>query len=75
MWAEGWAKVSEPKEKGGCYWQTCGAPDEAFDLAAWGRGRGECWDECGLSLQGSLERWSWENCSGRSCHLEVKKTK
>lgn len=68
-------KVCEPKEKGGCYPQTCGAPVEAFDLAVWGQGRGECWDECGLSLQGSLERWSWESYSGRSFQLEVKRTK
>lgn len=75
MVAGGWVKVCEPKEKGECYQQTCGGPDEAFDLAVWGRGRGECLDECGLSLQGNLERWSWESYSGRSCHLEVKRTK
>lgn len=48
-------KVCEPKEKGECYLQTCGAPDEAFDLATLGQGHGEYWDECDLNLQGSLE--------------------
>lgn len=68
-------KVCEPKEREECYRLTCGAPDEAFDLAVWGRGHGEYWDECGPSLQGSLERWSWESYSGKSCHLKVIKDK
>lgn len=67
-------KACEPEVKGECCRQICGAPDEAFDLAVWGRGRAECWDECGLSLQGSLERWSWESYSERSFHLEVRRT-
>lgn len=67
-------KVYEPKEKGECYRRTCGAPVEAFGRAVWGRGREECWDECGLTLQESLEHWSWESYSGRSFHLEVKRT-
>ena len=66
-------KVCEPKEREGCYRRTCGAPDEAFDPAVWGRGREEYWGECGLSLRGSLEHWSWESYSGMSCHLKVIK--
>jgi len=75
MLAEGSVMVCEPKEKGECCRRTCGAPVEASDPAAWGRGRAGYWDECGLSLQESLVHWSWESCSGRSYHLEFRSTK
>lgn len=74
MLVGGWVKACVPKEKGECYWQTCGVLDEVFGLAAWGRGRGECWDGYGLTLQGSWGRWSWVNYFGKSFHLEVKKS-
>ncbi len=70
-----WVKVCEPKEKGECCRQTCGAPDEVSVRAVWGQGHGACWDGCGPSLQGSSERWSWESYSETSFHLEVKMTK
>lgn len=74
MLVEGWVKACVPKEKGECYWQTCGVLDGVFGLAAWGRGRGECWDGYGLTLQGSWGHWSWVNYFEKSFHLEVKKS-
>lgn len=68
-------KACEPVERGECYRQTCVDPDEASDLAVWGRGHAGCWAECGLSQQGSWEHWSWESCSGMSCHLKYISTK
>lgn len=73
MLVGGWVKACVPKEKGECYWQTCGVLDEVFGPAAWDRGRGECWDGYGLTLQGSWGRWSWANYFGKSFHLEGKR--
>lgn len=74
MLVGGWVKACVPKEKGECYWQTCGVLDEVFGPAAWGRGHGECWDGYGLSLQGSWGRWSWVNYFGKSFHLSKRAT-
>lgn len=68
-------RVCEPEERGECCRLTCGAPGGAFVLSVWGQGHGGCWDGCGQSLQGSWVRWSWENCSERSCHLKNVGTK
>lgn len=75
MLAAEWGKVYGPKGRGGYCPQTFGAPVGASDPAALGRGHAECWDGCGLSLRVSLERWSWESCSGRSYHLEFTSTR
>lgn len=75
MSAVEWVKVYVLKETVECCRQTCDDPVEASDLAAWGRGRAECWDECGLNLPGSLERWSWESCFETNYHLEIMRTK
>lgn len=69
----GWVKACALKEKGECYRRTCDVLDEVFGPAAWGPGRGECWDEYGLSLRGSWGRWSWGNYFEKSFHLEVKR--
>lgn len=75
MLAGEWVKACALKETVEYCQQTCDAPVEASDPAAWGRARAECWDERGLNLRGSLERWSWESCSETSYHLEIKSTK
>lgn len=74
MLAGEWVKVCVLKETEECCRQTCDAPVEASDPAAWGRDRAGCWDECGLNLRGSLERWSWESCSETNSLLETKST-
>lgn len=68
-------KVCEREETEGCSQQTCVAPDGAFDREVLGQDREVCWGGCDQSPQGSLEHWSWENCSVRSSHLEVNKKK
>lgn len=73
MLVGGWVKACAPKEKGECYRRTCDVLVEVFGPAAWGPGRGECWDEYGPSLRGSWGHWSWVNYFEKSFHLEVKR--
>lgn len=73
MSAGGWAKACAREEKGECCRRTCDVLDEAVGPAAWGPGRGECWDGYGLSLRGSWGRWSWGSYFERSFHLEVRR--